>query len=136
MGQVNLRLNSLLVTFSLSLLSSVCLGFYGMSQSGLQASQAAEIRQEKKLAKQLQREIEMMDLKPEWSGAYAVTELPIQLYESESEVGVQWSTNSILTPECTPAPHFEELLERQKRELSSRLGVFGQVPDSHLTIHR
>lgn len=134
MGKVNLRLNTALFTFSLALLSSVCLGYYGMSQSGLRASQEAEIRQEIRLGAQLEREITQVENQRLSLFGSAATDyrahtgfLGTLIAETPEAPVVDALTEAIKNVKCTPAPHFEELVESQKQELQERLGIFERI---------
>ncbi|MDF1662409.1 MAG: hypothetical protein P1V97_11600 [Planctomycetota bacterium] len=136
MDKVNLRLNSILVTFTLSLLSSACVGYYAMSQSGLQASQAAEIRQERKLGEQLQRDIERVEQDPDWASIGAVTETLTEIELPPVFGTFQAMTLDIQPVENTVAPAFHELINRQRQELNLRLGVLGQTGENEARIYR
>lgn len=127
MRQVNLRLHGLLVSFSFALLSSVCLGYYAMSQSNFRALQAREIQAERERSQKLLREIEVFE-------ALDQIETVLEV-EASPPATVQWSClptvirfhnvdSDTLEIDPMPAPSFEDLAEEQSLQLESQLGVF------------
>lgn len=135
MRQVNLRLQGLLFSFSLALLSSVCLGYYAMSQSNFRALQAKEIQAEREKSEKLLHEINILEALDQFETVVEVKALPpVTVQWSSLPIKAQYRTLSPIELELLSepqiAPSFEDLAAQQASELNSRLGLFTYLDSS------
>ena len=131
MRAIHLRIHALFIGFTVSILSSVCLGYYGMEESSFRKDQEQHIFAELALSQKLGAEIERreaVDLMEAAAKEFMAESHEYSATRAQARERILELTRKINSyPESIDfTPALEDIVDTQKELAELKLGVFSE----------